>query len=235
MEWTESALIEYVVNRNEIIPSLKDVTIERLTSRARKIYAYLVKRENRTEERCDCCVNKNADKRFSAEVYEAPWDVNTTEFNFCSDECREAYLYEGDFSYFTCDVCGREICEQCKSNGWHIHYRDDEVTGGRICLRCYEEDAMANGLARGTFEEGTLAGMFINEDDLTSNGWQVVEEYESYFVNGKDSAKGYCDVALEYIDKGYKVMTGYSRLGLGGGEGYVTMLIKKNRKKRKVV
>lgn len=55
------------------------------------------------------------------------------------------------------DSCDREICEQNPSNGWHIQYRDYD--GDRLCLRCYKDLILENGIDREKLEDGKIPGM----------------------------------------------------------------------------
>lgn len=90
-------------------------------------------RGKRLDEPCDsCCKDSNSD--FTMSLYHTPWDDEPTEHYFCSEECQGKYFHENDFQYFTCDHCGRLICKQNPSNGWHIQVR--EWGNCRICLKC---------------------------------------------------------------------------------------------------
>ena len=42
-------------------------------------------------------------------------------------------------------------------------------------------------------------------------------------------------MAMELMDQGKRVVIGYERMGIGGGEGYVTLMVKHKEKPRKKV
>ena len=148
--------------------------------------------------------------------------------------CREALYDEhwADFRYFDCPMCERTIIRQCPSNGWHSYVRINDE-GEEICLCCYEEEILEHGIPREKFEHHTIAGMFFNQEELKNNGWEQV--IWDAFLRSEASVESYCQEAIQYIDDGYKVVTDYERLGLGGGEGYVSLWVKKNWNPKEVV
>jgi hypothetical protein len=174
-------------------------------------------------------------------VYDSPFDEEATTIYVCRNpsseyhggyggtigECGSCFdlLFDtgwGDFRYFPCDRCNRIVIRQCPSNGWHSYTRitDD---GEEICLRCYEEDVYANGLPRAKFADNQIPGMFYNRGDLGEHGFELVDEFDDYFVNSEDRARRLCEAAIRLIDAGHKVAIDYERLGIGGGEGYVSL------------
>ena len=78
-------------------------------NRAERIHDYLMDRSDRKGEDCITCLDKKARCTETRYVYETPWDDQEAEKPFCSEECAEIYLYEGDFSYFWCEPCQRDI------------------------------------------------------------------------------------------------------------------------------
>jgi hypothetical protein len=178
------------------------------------------------EEDCILCLDKKARHSQTRCVYDTPWDEQDTEKPFCSEECAEIYLYEGDFSYFWCQPCERDICEQHPANGWQIQYRmyDDE----QICLRCYQGLIFENGVEREKLESGEIPGMFFNygNPEPKQAGYEEVPGFSDYFINDGDKADRFRKKALELMDGGYKVVIGYERLAIGGSEGYVTLMAK---------
>ena len=170
------------------------------------------------------------------EVYDSPFDEKPKTIHVhvdnkiqedCGISCEQALYDEhwADFRYFDCPMCDRTIIRQCPSNGWHSYVRitDD---GEEICLRCYEEDVLEHGIAREKFEQHNVAGMFFNQEELRKRDWERV--IWDMFLRSEASVAQYCQEAIHYIDQGYKVVTDYERLGLGGGEGYVSLWIKKD-------
>jgi hypothetical protein len=62
-------------------------------------------------------------------------------------------------------------------------------------------------------------------------GFEYVDGFRDYFVNGARTAQYFNEQALELIDSNFKVVTGYERLAIGGLEGYVSMFAKAPRKR----
>jgi hypothetical protein len=97
-----------------------------------------------------------------AELFDTPWEDKGREAWFCGDECEHLYRFSGDFEYPECDSCGRAVCTQNPSNGWHVQYRDHSELG-RICLRCYEREILENGQPRADFRGSSIeGGMFFS-------------------------------------------------------------------------
>ena len=164
------------------------------------------------------------DTAIESYFYDTPWDESPEDAYYCSDycvECQEGHFYSKDFSCFRCISCDRVICEQNPANGWYVQVRyiDEEP----ICLQCYEKHLYENGIDIESFEERTLKGMFFNASDLTEAGYEQVEGYTPIHIHSRDSVDLYCKKAIELITAGHKVINEYDRLGIGGGEGYVTL------------
>ena len=130
-----------------------------------------------------------------------------------------------DFRYFECVDCGRMVCEQNPCNGWHSQYRDTEE--GQICLKCYETAILRDGVDREALESGKLPGMFFSRgnSEATEAGFAVVEGFEDVFIGDPQPT---IDKALSLIDAGNKVVIAYESMAIGGLEGYVTLLAKKD-------
>ena len=109
----------------------------------------------KTQERvrCDECAEEGAiGSMDKVELYDHPFDnipriayfhkkipaklKDDRYFKF-HDSCKELIFERGDFNYFYCEGCGRIVCEQNPSNGWHVQYRI--IGGEQFCLKCYEE------------------------------------------------------------------------------------------------
>jgi hypothetical protein len=135
-------------------------------------------------------------------------------------------MYSGDFSYFFCDPCAREVCRQNPSNGWMVQYRlvDDE----QICLSCYQDMILEDGVEREKLESGEIPGMFFSYGNPEPKlaGYEEVPGFSDYFVNDSRSVDRFTKKALELMDEGYNVVVGYERMAYGGGEGYVTLMVK---------
>ena len=193
-----------------------------------------------TEElvRCDQCDEMGIiEDMYKVELWDRPFDTKPriayfhikvpAKFNEKYHDSCEEFIYErGDFNYFDCPNCGRIVCEQNPSNGWMTQYR--EHFGDQICLKCYEEMILENGVDREHFEEGKLEGMFFsgNNHEPLDAGYSIDERVYNVRVAGSDKAKEICKIALDYIDKGGKVIIGYESMAIGGIEGYVTLFYK---------
>lgn len=166
------------------------------------------------------------DRGMHTELYDTPWEDKGRLLYFHSDECEQAYTNSGDFDYWTCDQCERQVCTQNPRNGWMWQYRN-HADLGEICLRCYEKVILENGQPRIDFEGNKIAGgMFFSGDNREplNAGFEEVDGFYNYFVQDGAAAKRYNRKALELIDASYKVITAYERLAIGGLEGYITML-----------
>ena len=173
------------------------------------------------------CGQKYARYGFGAYVYDTPWETEGHTLNFCSDECRDAYLYGGDFAYIYCEFCEREICGQNPMNGWHTQFRRTD-DGEDICLSCYEADILEHGCSRAKFEAGTLPGMFFSGDnhEPLEAGYIIVPGYDNAFIRDGAASESACKTALELMDLGALVICGYESMGIGGGEGYISLFAK---------
>ena len=135
-------------------------------------------------------------------------------------------MYHEPRAYFWCDSCDREICEQNPSNGWHIQYRDYD--DNQVCLRCYKDLILENGVEREKLESGRIPGMFFNygNTEAIKSGYLEVIGFKNYRVNSHEKAERFIKKALDFMDEGNKVVVGYERLAIDGSEGYVTMMVK---------
>ena len=233
-----SFIYEKLLRRSgEPLPGYQEMTQSHKLERALKIYHYLLDRSDRMGMSCLNCSDRLARKSHTRYVFDTPWDDEESEKPFCSDDCGDSYLYEGDFAYFTCGKCEREICEQNPRNGWHIQYRDYD--GQMTCLKCYQDLIIENGVEREKLEEGFVPGMFFsfgNPEPLQA-GYKEVDGFKNFYIRSQVSSETFRKKGLELMDQGKKVVIGYESLGIGGGEGYVTLMEKdlpapKKRRKR---
>lgn len=175
-------------------------------------------------ERCDSCLEHFPRDHFGdvyGTYYDSPFDESGDDKQFCSEDCQQSY----EESTFYCDSCNRYIE---RSNGHLSHIRD--YYGELICLRCYEEIILEEGVSREDFEKQRLSGMFFNHGnpEPISVGWFEVSGMDYEFVSeNSPSLKRYCQVAMELIDAGFKVLNAYEHLSIMGGEGYVTLMAKR--------
>jgi hypothetical protein len=119
-------------------------------------------------------------------------------------------------------ACYRTICEQNPRNGWMVQYRvDDFEDYEQICLQCYQTELLENGVNREKIENGEIDGMFFNYNDPVLESWEKF--INCRFINSEQSKDDLLHEVLVNIDNDYKVIIGFERLGLGGGEGTVSV------------
>jgi len=143
--------------------------------------------------------------------------------NDCLDKLEDTSW--ADFRYFTCNDCGRMVCRQSPYNGWHswVRVRED---GSEVCLKCFEDDVLENGIPRESFEGGKISGSDFSVEDLRENGYKEVDDFEGVHITGGPSAKRFCDKALGLMDQGKIIVTRYDHMAIGMIEGYVSMWAK---------
>jgi hypothetical protein len=225
-------LYETILSRSTLpLPGIEDGLIEKAWKRANRIHDYLEDRADRMEEDCQLCEKNKARRSQARYAYDTPWEDEPVMKLFCSDDCGDTYMYEEPWAYFWCDKCDREISEQHPRNGWHIQYRDYD--GDKVCLRCYENLILENGVEREKLEDGQIPGMFFSHGngEPARAGYREVDGFRNFFVQSEYDADRFRKKALELMDQGKKVVIGYERMAMGGGEGYVTLMVKDPEKK----
>ena len=200
----------------------------------------------------ECDRERPKDATYEYELYDTPWDdVGTTAY-LCSDEFGHAVETEedrkagreipdswkwyescddvlkdsgwADFRYFECVGCYRTICEQNPKNGWHVQYRiEDPEEYEQVCLKCYQDEILENGISRESVENGELSGMFLDRDCL--DGWDKVLDYIR--IADSETKQEVLDDILAWMDDDYKVVIDYDRMAIGGLEGYISVYRKK--------
>jgi len=191
----------------------------------------------------ECGEMKDIRAMYIHELFDTPWDDKSRIAYLCKTapkKIRERHYAHscedllsdsswGDFRYFVCEDCGREICEQNPSNGWHTQVRvvDDCI---QLCLKCYEVMILRDGISRETLEEGKLPGMFFsgNNSELTETGFECIEYY--VYIRGTADAKALCAKALTLVDT-HIVLFAYESMAIGGLEGYVSLYAKPRENK----
>lgn len=128
------------------------------------------------------------------------------------------------FRYQECPICERMIVSQHLDNGWRSFFKT--VDGEEICIKCYQDIVLEDGHGTEPFEAGKIPGDFFNSSSLSAHGWAQVSGFHGFFINGGDSAKRFCSQAQKLIKEGHRVLVDYGSMGIGGGEGYVTMMVK---------
>jgi hypothetical protein len=174
---------------------------------------------------------KRGEAKQIVEVYDDPWakkprviavhSDNEDDHGSCLDKLTDTSW--ADFRYQVCDVCERMIISQCPSNGWRSYFKP--YGDGEICVKCYQDQTIKDGHEASSFLLGKIPGDFFNREEIGANGWSKVPGGDR-FINGTESSKRFCDLALKLINDGHKVLVDYGAMGIGGGEGYVTMYCK---------
>ncbi len=112
------------------------------------------------------------------ELYSTPFYLTPEDYFFCcyfAYDCYYGRVYSGDFQYFECSECERDICQQNPRNGYHTQFRfiDDEM----ICEKCYNERLLRDGsdIEEIIRTEEIQAG-FFNSNDLSKHGWALYQD-----------------------------------------------------------
>jgi len=167
--------------------------------------------------------------RLDIEMWSRPFDETPTTNDFCSSfciECLSGNVYNRDFNWFDCTDCGRFICEQNPSNGWHsqVRYLDDEYREEPLCLKCYEKHMFEFGIDTDELDpdEPKLQGMFFDDSELEQNGF--TQQGDKRFVRSNAT-----DIVNELIDiaaAGNIVIVSYEHMAYGGIEGTISIWAK---------
>lgn len=194
---------------------------------------------NHTAECHECGTRRLKSNMYKLELYNTPFDDTPYTAYVCKEtpqtvkkglgrswmESCEELLTDtswADFRFFECADCRRTICEQNPRNGWHTQSRwiEDE----QICLRCYEQHLLENGVSLESLENGTLPGMFLNDNELRDAGFVLM--LDNYKVSGKKNAEIVCNRGIQWIKEGKIVIVNYERMSIIGDEGYISLWTK---------
>jgi len=163
-------------------------------------------------------------KKFATwgEFYDTPWQKKPIARWFCSYVAMAGYKgddYSKDFSYFDCEQCLRTVCRQNSRNGWHTQSRYTKDLG-EICLQCFEKMQLENGISLEAVRQKDAVGMFFDDADLS--GANFTQE-GVYFLRGKSDPffNRIGDLLKDNI-----CVINYESLGIGGGEGTVSLWTK---------
>ena len=175
---------------------------------------------------------KKGEEKDVIEIYDDPFAVqpriiavhsdNEDEHGTCLDKMTDTSW--ADFRYQECPVCERLVITQCPSNGWRPYFKpygDEE-----ICIRCYQEKILEHGHPEESFDGDRIPGDFFNQSSLSAHGWTLVPGFHGFFVNGKETTSAFCAQALKMIYEGHRILVDYDSMGIGGGEGYVSLYVK---------
>ena len=102
-----------------------------------------------------------------------------------------------------------------------------------VCLKCYEDLIIENGVERDKLEKGQIPGMFFSYGNLEPlhAGYREVEGFTNFFISCQWDSDRFRKKALELMDEGKRVVIGYERMAIGGDEGYVTLMEKATGRK----
>jgi hypothetical protein len=204
-----------------------DVSIKAI-NRAGKILDYLTDQADRLDEICMLCRSRPVRVSQTCYAYDTLWENEPKTLYFCSDDCKDTFMYEESWAYFMCHECDREISEQNPQNGWHIQYRTADQE--QACLSCYQERLLEEGLVfeREKLERGEIPGMFFSFGNLEpkAKGYMEVPGFTEYHVRSGETADRFIRRALELLDEGKLVVAGYEKMAIGGSEGVVTLMVK---------
>lgn len=177
---------------------------------------------------CEFCGRKRMERHCMGpvELFDTPWPDTGRLAYYCSDECFEKDSSSSgwsDFGYFSCEHCYRLVCERNPANGYMGQYRIvDECD--QICLRCYEESLLESGQPDEDYDSDVIkGGMFFNRGnpELEGAGYECLIP-ERRIAGGPDVDRWNTE-AREHIAKGYQLVTAFESMGIGGGEGYISL------------
>ena len=175
---------------------------------------------------------RTGQEKATLDIYDDPWAMkpcvvrvhteNDDDHGSCLDKMTDTSF--ADFRYFECQKCERLIVRQCLDNGWRSYVKI--LNGEEVCVRCYQEMVLEDGSDAETFENGRIDGDFFDSREISAHGWSLVPGFHGAFINGKGSVDRFCNQALKLIADGHKVLVNLERMGIGGGEGYVSLFVK---------
>ena len=149
---------------------------------------------------------RKGEKKMGLTIFDSPWQkdgstvcVHTGNDDGKHGDCLDMLLDTSwrDFRYFACAACHRTIIRQCPSNGWRSYVKERD--GKEICVKCYQDQVLANGEIIEAFEDGRIPGDFYNEWDIKSNGWKPIDKLGNFFFSGSEGAKRFCDSAIGWL------------------------------------
>lgn len=195
---------------------------------------------NKQIETCEECDEPGLkEEMIEVELYDSPYDVNgriayfhrEIPEKFADDSmfkyyesCFDLLTDTGwaDFRYFYCEDCQRYVCRQSPSNGWHGQVRiinDCE----EICLKCYREMILEEGVDREQIEAGQFPGLF--HPNAEEAGYECIDE--NIYISTQVHIDRARERILKLMDEGYKIVIGYKSMAIGGLEGTISIHIKK--------
>lgn len=200
-------------------------------------YPTLVKELKNPEDVIECAefgIKIYKDLAYMPELYSTPFDEKPAQLYFSSYfafDCYYGMYYSKDFSYFYCNGCYRDICQENPANGWHtqIRYVDDEP----MCTKCYEDMLMKDGInIEDILYKRQLPGSFFSSEVLKENGFDVDGEFYHQQIGMGYSTTVSEDVLFNKLESHKErlsekiVIISYDSMAIGGLGGYVTLWTK---------
>lgn len=221
-EYTEQQIYQFIEEKHlhSILPiaGMTEEIKEFIRQKTERAF-YNIERV-KLNENCGECDKSYADPYIISEWFGSPWDIEGTIYHFCDAECRENFECCSDTFY--CERCDRNIAT---SRGHLSHVRTiDECE--QICLQCYQEEILENGVDVELIQEGKLPGMFFNHGnaEVTDAGWET-HKYNFFVHFGQ--REELMNELLELSEK-YKLIIAYEHLSIMGDEGWIS-IYKKER------
>lgn len=169
------------------------------------------------------------------EMYLRPFEESPTEFTYSSwfaADCDYGSIYSKDFGYQLCDHCGRDICVQNPSNGWHSQFNyltEDEM----VCEKCYQEILMESGVdIDEMLESERLQTAWFSDSELVEAGFEKHPQMDYVLigmgrVSSRDPNEFWAELrAMREELKDKQVLFLTDSMSIGGMGGYVTMYTK---------
>lgn len=214
---------------NELIDRTKEIAGGSLTESDHKLK--FIELTNYETERCD-----ESDLMIYSELaykpsnwYSRPYDTTPTSFSFLSVDMADAKAgehYSKDFNWYYCESCGRTICEQNPSDGYHVQGGHDEE-GNFECNKCKEERMLNEGSDLNK-ELGEVS-KYTTQSECEEAGWTYAESFT--VGNGRFSSGISPQKVNKYLKDKYpnsKVLIVLDELSIIGDGAECSIYIKNN-------
>lgn len=162
------------------------------------------------------------DLAYKIELYDTPYSDPRIGYFACyfAKECYWGNVYSKDYNWFECDNCGRNICEQNPSNGYHVQVHYNFRDYDYICNQCFSELIISGGMELDDLDNGII-GTWHGCEDFEKHNWEIVDDI---FIRGLHSVECLREkIQKELIDNGFDFLIELCRLGLGGFEGSIAL------------
>jgi hypothetical protein len=195
------------------------------------------KEEDKSEECCDECqdaLEASSIDEYCQEIYHRPDDEEGSIVRFCSDACRESYLWHPEFPYLECFHCHRFVCYRLPTNGYHTQFRDhpfEDKTSGvftEVCEACYSSLVANKGQELDDFlnnqgEPRTQIRGGVWFDEKEFQDYMCDPDFDRYKVSCGREAMLFNARAGDHIKAGRRVVTCLDSMAIGGLEGRISL------------